>query len=186
MAHRLPRAALPLALALTQLCGVATAEEAYTLKPGDVLQVAVWKEADLTMEVLVRPDGAISFPLAGDIPVAGKSVEQVRAILAGQLQKYIADPEVAVMAKQLSGNTIYVLGKVNRPGAFALSGPVDVMQALAMAGGTSTFAALNDIKVLRRGDGRQSALGFRYGDVQAGKALEQNVLLQSGDVVVVP
>lgn len=158
----------------------------YTLKPGDLLQVSVWREDDLTMEVLVRPDGGISFPLAGDIMVADKSVDEVRQVLVERLQKFIPEPEVAVMARQVVGNTIYVLGKVNRPGAFPLNGPVDVMQALALAGGASTFASVNDITILRRQGQRQQALRFRYGDVEDGRALEQNILLRSGDVVVVP
>lgn len=158
----------------------------YLLQPGDVLQVSVWKEADLTMDVLVRPDGGVSFPLAGDLTAEGRSLEELRADLAARLKKFIPEPEVTVMVKEVAGNTVYVLGKVNRPGAFRMPGPVDVMQALAMAGGTSTFAALNDIKVLRRSGDRQSAIDFRYGDVQAGRALEQNILLGNGDIVVVP
>lgn len=159
----------------------------YQLKPGDLLQVAVWKEQDLTLEVLVRPDGRFSFPLAGELKASGHTAEEVRAEIAKRLEKFIPDPEVSVLVRQVIGNNIYVIGKVNRPGAFPLPGPLDVMQALAVAGGTSTFASVNNIKVLRRAaGGQQTVLHFRYGDIEDGEALEQNVLLQSGDVVVVP
>jgi polysaccharide export outer membrane protein len=86
----------------------------------------------------------------------------------------------------LSGNIVYVIGKVNRPGAFPILRNVDVMQALSMAGGTSTYAAVNKIKILRREGDKLRAVPFEYGDVEKGEHLEQNIILQAGDVVVVP
>jgi polysaccharide export outer membrane protein len=159
---------------------------AYLLQPGDVLAVSVWKEEDLTQDVIVRPDGRISFPLVGETMAAGTSIESVRANLSKGLKKYIPDPVVTVSAKQLSGNRVYVIGKVNRPGEFPILRNVDVMQALSMAGGTSTYASLNDIKILRRENGKLQAIPFEYGDVEKGKHLEQNIILKAGDVVVVP
>ena len=93
---------------------------------------------------------------------------------------------VTVSVQQLTGNTVYVIGKVNRPGVFPIVRNVDVMQALSMAGGTSTYAALNDIKILRRENGKLSAMSFKYAEVEKGKRLEQNIVLRAGDVVVVP
>lgn len=158
----------------------------YGIQPGDVLSVSVWKEEGLQSEVLVRPDGGISFPLVGDVSAAGKTVQQLSTLISERLTKFIPDPVVNVAIKSLSGNKVYVIGKVNRPGEFPVTSYVDVMQALSMAGGTNPFAALNDIKILRREGDRQSALSFRYGDVEAGKKLEQNIILRSGDIVVVP
>jgi polysaccharide export outer membrane protein len=158
----------------------------YGIQPGDVLTVSVWKEEGLQSEVLVRPDGGISFPLVGDVSAAGKSVQQLSALISERLVKYIPDPVVTVSMKALSGNAVYVIGKVNKPGEFPVTHYVDVMQALSMAGGTNPFAALNDIKVLRRVGGKQSAISFRYGDVESGKKLEQNIILKSGDIIVVP
>lgn len=158
----------------------------YGLKPGDMLEISVWREADMSRDVLVRPDGGISFPLAGDLQVAGRSVEDVRAELNMRLRRFISEPEVAVAVKQTGGNTFYVIGKVNKPGEFTMRGSVDVMQALSMAGGTATFAQLGDIKILRRTGDRQESIAFRYGDVEGGRRLEQNIVLKSGDVVVVP
>jgi len=158
----------------------------YLLQPGDVLAVSVWKEEDLTNSVIVRPDGRISFPLVGEATAAGRTVEEVRKELSDKLKKYIPDPVVTVSIQQLSGNIVYVIGKVNRPGAFPILRNVDVMQALSMAGGTSTYAALNKIKILRREGGKLRAVPFEYGDVEKGEHLEQNIILQAGDVVVVP
>lgn len=158
----------------------------YRVQPGDVLQVSVWKEKDLDLEVLVRPDGGLSFPLAGDIAASGKSIIELRDALSARLKEFIPDPVVTVAIKQIGGNHVYVLGKVNRPGEFPFSKPVDVMQALSLAGGTTPYAALNDIVILRRDNGQVQALRFRYADVERGKGLKQDVVLQSGDTVVVP
>lgn len=159
---------------------------AYRIRAGDVLAIAVWKESELAADVIVRPDGAFSFPLAGDIQAAGHSVTEVRLLLAQRLRKYLAEPVVTVAVKQPVGSRIYVVGKVNRPGDFTLSGPVDVMQALGLAGGATPFASLNDIRIIRRDTGGEQAIRFRYHDIEKGKNLEQNILLRAGDTVVVP
>lgn len=158
----------------------------YRIQPGDVLQVSVWREPDLQAEVLVRPDGGMSFALAGDLSASGHTVQEVRDTIDQRLRKYIPDPVVTVSLKAIGGNHIYVLGKVNRPGEFPFSKPLDVMQALSLAGGTTPFASLNGIQILRRVDDKQTAILFRYSDVENGHRLDQNVLLQSGDTVVVP
>ena len=158
----------------------------YKLQPGDVLQVVVWKETDLQSEVLVRPDGGISFALAGDLPAAGLTTDELRSKLEARVRKLIPDAVVTVQVKQASGNRVYVIGKVNHPGDFALIRPIDVLQALSLAGGATPFADTNAIRVLHRDGSRQTSLRFRYSDVSRGRHLEQNVLLQSGDTVVVP
>jgi polysaccharide export outer membrane protein len=158
----------------------------YTLNPGDVLVVTVWKEQDLKAEVLVRPDGHFSFPLAGDVRAEGRSVEEVRTDLTERLSRYIPDLVVTVAVMQLSGNKIYVLGQVNRPGEFIMTRNADVMQAIGMAGGPTVFAQLDEIKILRRSDGAQISIPFKFSDIEAGRKLEQNILLRAGDTVVVP
>jgi polysaccharide export outer membrane protein len=160
--------------------------DSYHLQPGDVLDVSVWKETDLQREVLVRPDGGFTFPLAGEIDARGKSVEDIRSILAERLQKYIPTPVVTVAVKSIGGNRVYVLGKVMRAGDFPLSAPLDVMQAISLAGGTTPYAAVNDIVILRRQNGKQKAFNFKYSDVARGRDLAQNIELESGDIVVVP
>jgi polysaccharide export outer membrane protein len=159
---------------------------AYRIQSGDLLFVSVWKEEDLQKEILVRPDGGISFPLAGDMIAAGKSVQELQAELTEELSKLIPDLTVTVAVREILGNKIYVIGKVEEPGQFVVNPNVDVMQALSIAGGTTAFAALNDIRILRRVDSKQIALPFKYGEVEDGENLEQNIILQSGDTVVVP
>jgi len=158
----------------------------YLIQPGDVLGVSVWKEEDLTQDVIVKPDGFISFPLVGEVDAAEHNIDEVRSLISDGLKKYIPDPVVTVSVRQLNGNKVYVIGKVNRPGEFPITRYVDVMQALSMAGGTSTYAALNKIKILRRENGTLTAIPFEYGEVEKGKHLEQNIVLKAGDVVVVP
>lgn len=160
--------------------------EVYTVKPGDVLSVAVWKEPDLQGPVLVRPDGTFSFPLAGQIDARGRSVLELQQMLTDKLKKYISDPVVTVSISEVKGNKVYVLGQVNKPGEFIVNPRVDVMQALSMAGGTTAYAALGDIVILRRTESGQQSLPFHYADVARGRNLQQNIMLQAGDVVVVP
>ena len=163
------------------------ADVAYTVKPGDTLLVSVWKEPDLQGPVLVRPDGAFSFPLAGQMDARNKTVQELQQELTTKLKKYISDPVVTVSIQEIKGNKVYVIGQVQKPGDFVVNPRVDVMQALSMAGGTTPFAALGDIMILRRNEtGQQQALPFKYTDVIHGKNLAQNVMLQAGDVVVVP
>jgi polysaccharide biosynthesis/export protein len=158
----------------------------YRLQPGDLITVSVWKEVDLQSEVLVRPDGGFSFPLAGEVDAVGKTVEDIRVILAERLKRYIPNPVVTVAIKTIGGNRIFVVGKVIHAGDFPFSSPLDVMQAIALAGGTTPYAAINDIVILRRQNGQQEALHFHYSDVARGRELAQNIQLLSGDTVVVP
>ncbi len=162
------------------------APEPYRIQPGDLLTISVWKEPELQGEVLVRPDGGLSFPLAGEQRAGGRTPDELRQSINQSLRKYVPDPVVTVAVKGIGGNRVYVVGKVNRPGEFAFSRPLDVMQSISLAGGAAQFASLNDIRILRREDGRQSALPFRYEEVAAGRKLEQNILLKNGDTVVVP
>lgn len=181
---------LPLFITLlgTLATGSVLADEmaAYTLNPGDTIIVSVWGEENLQSEVLVRPDGGISFPLAGEVKAAGRALSDVEAELAKKLSRYIPEPLVTVAAKQLLGNKVYVIGKVNRAGEFPINRPTDVVQALAMAGGMTPYAATGKIKVLRREGGALKAIPFDYGEIEKGRNLAQNIVLKAGDVVVVP
>ena len=171
--------------AAAQSDGPSTATE-YHVQAGDILDISVWKEEDLLKTVLVRPDGRFSFPLVGDINATGKTIESLRRELTDRLSLFIPDLVVTVSVQEILGNKIYVLGQVNRPGQFIVNPSVDVMQALSMAGGTTPFAALNDIIILRRSQGINKAIPFRYGDVARGRNLGQNIILESGDVLIVP
>jgi len=160
--------------------------QGYKLQPGDVLHVVVWKETDLQSEVLIRPDGGISFALAGDLMAAGHTTDEVRAELETRVRKLVPGAVVTVEVKAVNGNRVFVIGKVNRPGDFALSRPIDVMQAISLAGGLTPFASGDRIRVLHRDGERQKSVRFRYSEVSKGRSLDQNILLQSGDTVIVP
>jgi polysaccharide biosynthesis/export protein len=185
VSHRL--AALGVALAALVAMGPVRAQEAgYVVQPGDTLQISVWKEVDLQGPVLVTPDGAFAFPLVGQVDARGKTVTELQKIVTDRLRPYIPDPVVTVSVKEIKGNKVYVIGQVNKPGEFIVNPRVDVMQALSMAGGTTAFAALSDIMILRRASGQQQAIKFNYSDLAKGRNLQQNIELRTGDVVVVP
>lgn len=167
---------------------VVLAGPSYKINPGDLLRVNVWNEETLNRELVVSPDGYISFPLAGSFKVGGQTVEVAEEVLSEALGEYLKDiPAVTISIQQLLGNKIYLLGKVSRPGQYLINGPTDIMQALAMGGGLNTFAAENKIVVLRRiKTGEQISIPFEYADVKNGENLNTNIILQSGDVIVVP
>ena len=158
----------------------------YEVQPSDILQVSVWREPELTQQVIVRPDGGFSFPLVGEVDAVGKTVEELRRELVQELGRVIPDVVVTVSVLEIRGNKVYVIGQVNQPGEFIVNPHVDVIQALSLAGGTTAFASPSQIFVLRREGQQQRRLPFNFDAVLRGRDLEQNVLLRSGDVVVVP
>jgi len=167
--------------------GVALAQDAtYTVKPGDILKVSVWKEPELQGPILIRPDGGFSFPLVGEVDGRGKTVAELQVIVTQRLSKYISDPVVSISVTEIHGNKVYVIGQVAKPGEFIVNPSVDVMQALSMAGGMTAFASLSNIIILRHNGTSKTTLHFDYTDVAKGKKLTDDIQLQSGDVVVVP
>jgi polysaccharide biosynthesis/export protein len=182
-----------LLLALAAVVPPASAQQAaaqqapdYGINPGDELEVSIWKEPDLTKVVVVRPDGKFSIPLAGDVTAVGRTVTQVQTEITTRLKKYIPEPVVTVAVTKLSGNIVYVIGQVNKPGQYVMNPRLNVVQALSVAGGMTPFAALNDIVVMRGPAGSQKVLPFRYGEVNKGRNLNQNLALEAGDVIIVP
>jgi polysaccharide export outer membrane protein len=158
----------------------------YRVGPEDLLEISVWREDALKKEVLVRPDGGVSYPLIGEVQAAGKTVLEIREEISKRLERFIPDPAVSVAILKVGSQRIYVIGKVNKPGEYPIGRYVDVLQALSMAGGLTPFADSNDIRVMRREGDRQTVLPFEYGRVVRGQKLEQNIQLRGGDVVVVP
>ena len=158
----------------------------YTINPGDLLEISIWNEPEMQRQVLVRPDGAFSFPLSGDILAEGRTVEAIREELTYQLRIFIPDLVVTVAVAEVRGNKIFVFGQVKTSGEFIVNPRVDVIQALSIAGGVTPFAQLNNIKILRRRNGKQTIFQFRYSDIIKGHNLEQNILLEVGDIVLVP
>jgi polysaccharide export outer membrane protein len=165
---------------------VVQASERYLLNAGDVLDISVWNEEALQKQLIVLPDGMISFPLAGELQAQGQSVSDLQAALKNNLADYLADPYVTVSVANVSGNTVHIMGKVLKPGNFMMSKPTDVMQALSMAGGLSPYAEENNIIILRRSGESQQVLAVHYASIKKGRELDTNILLQSGDVIVIP
>jgi polysaccharide export outer membrane protein len=159
---------------------------AYRIGAEDLLEISVWREDTLKKELLVRPDGGISYPLVGDVRAAGRTVPEIREEITKRLEKFIPDAVVSVTVLKTGSQRVYVLGKVAKPGEFPVGRNVDVLQALSMAGGLTQFADANGIRIMRREGNRQVMLPFEYGRIVRGENLEQNVMLRAGDVVVVP
>ena len=177
------------------LCGIfmcistlaaAEPETTYRIGPEDILEISVWKDPDLTKEVVIRPDGRLSFPLIGEVETGGQTVAWLQEKITKRIREYVPDAMVTVMVTQINSMRIYVVGKVARPGEYKIGKRINVMQALALAGGLVTFADEGDILILRGFNGEQKKIPFRYNEVKKGKKIEQNILLQAGDVVVVP
>jgi polysaccharide export outer membrane protein len=146
----------------------------------------VWKEPELSREIPVRPDGKISLPLLNDVMAAGLTPEELAAQLTTGLNKYMTKPQVTVIVTQINSKRIYILGEVARAGSYMLLPGMTVLQALSNAGGFTPYSNLKNIYVLRQESGRQTKLFFNYKDVISGKSSAQNVLLKTGDTIVVP
>ncbi len=162
------------------------AEEEYKIGPQDVLRIDVWKEAELTRTVPVRPDGKISLPLLNDVQAAGLTPSQLSAVLTEGLKKFINAPQVTVTVSEINSRRVYVTGEVAHAGAFPLLPNMTVLQVLSSSGGFTQFAKTKGIYVLRTEDGKQVKHPFNYKEVLAGRNQEQNIALLPGDVVVVP
>ncbi|HEX4052478.1 MAG TPA: polysaccharide biosynthesis/export family protein [Steroidobacteraceae bacterium] len=181
--------AVSLLLSLASQCGSAATDspQTYLLHPGDELLVGVFDDPKLPpQKITIAPDGTFSFPLVGRVVASGKSAEQLREELAIRLKKYVTEPSVIVTISDVKGDVAYVIGQVNKPGVIEMNPTINVMQALSVTGGLNPYAKGDGIIVIRGGSSGQQVLHFHYGQVISGKALEQNVELQSGDVVVVP
>jgi polysaccharide export outer membrane protein len=165
--------------------GEAPGEQPYVLNPGDLLFVSVWREDELQRELVVLPDGTISFPLAGRLAVAGRTTEDVETDISQRLKRYIPDAVVSVSVTAAQGYRVYVVGAVNKPGEFQVPRRITVMQALSLAGGLTPFAGETSITVIRREEGRPTAIAFDYSDVKRGRNIKSDIELKSGDTVVV-
>ena len=164
----------------------ATEDPNYVIGAQDVLDISVWKEPELTRPVPVRPDGKISMPLLNDVQAAGKTPLQLAADITAGLKKFVTDPQVTVIVTTINSQRVYILGEVNRAGAYPLLPEMTVLQALSSAGGFTQYANLKKIYVLRIEEGKQVKHPFNYKDVLAGKAADQNIFVRAGDTIVVP
>lgn len=167
-------------------------ESLYRINGGDTLHISVYGEKDLDRDVAVEPDGGIAFPLVGNLNARGLTLSELQhkiaeALRSGNMLPNVTDPEVTVALVKSTGNSFSVIGQVKQPGTYVTDTQVDVMQALSLAGGLTPFASKSRILVLRRDEtGAQAKIPFDYSAVEDGDKLDTNILLQGGDVVVVP
>jgi len=159
----------------------------YRLSPGDGVEISVWKEDGLQQQTyLISPDGTIIFPLIGTLTATGKTITELKNIITTKLSDYISEPSVTVKLMGNQGNTIFVIGKVGKPGQYYSSRKIDVLQALSLAGGLSVYASESSISILRRIGNEIKVFPFDYSNVIKGENLEENILLEPGDTVTVP
>lgn len=163
------------------------AADSYAIGVGDVLEISVWKNPDLSVTVPVRPDGRISVPLLGDVQAAGVTPLALKAVLTNGYRDYVTAPGVSVVVKEVNSQKIFVTGEVAKPGAYDLRSRTKVMQALAMAGGLTAYAKQR-VVVLRDGQGKEGdrRIEVDLGAIVSGRHPEENIALQPGDTLVVP
>ena len=162
----------------------ASAAADYRLSPGDKLRVEIYKDSQLSQSLQVRPDGKITLPLAGDIPASGRTPLELRDGIAEALKAYISNPVVTVIVVETVPKAIYVVGEVNSPGPQPMTGPLTVMQALAMAGGFTDFAKTKSIVIRRTTGTGTTDIKFNYKDAVKGEI--KPLQLQPGDTIIVP
>src|SRR5262245_42343843 len=158
----------------------------YRLHAGDSITISVWKELDLQRKVMIRPDGRFSFPLTGEVQAAGRTPDEVGIEIENSLKKFIPEAAVTVIVEEVNGNRVYVIGEVTTPGLYVMSPPLHALQPSGLPGGSTAFAKVDDLIIIRGTGPSQKTMPFRYSQVVEGKALQQNITLESGDVVVVP
>lgn len=158
----------------------------YLIGPSDVLRVFIWKEAELTQDLTVMPDGRITFPLIGEIEAEGRTVTELKKTIEEKLKKYVTAPEVTVIVMASNSRHIFTIGRVTRPGPYPLGAGMTVLQALSIAGGLADWAEERNIKIVRRENGKEIQLPFNYKEFISGKNVEQNILLRPSDTIVVP
>jgi polysaccharide export outer membrane protein len=158
----------------------------YVIGADDVLSIVLWREKDMSAEVVVRPDGKVSLPLLNDIQAAGLTPDQLRAQVEKAATKFIESPNATVIVKTINSRKVHIIGNVNKPGTYPMNGELTVLQAIAVAGGLQEWADAKNIVVMRKEDGKDTSFKFNYKDVVRQKNLAQNIPLKPGDTVFVP
>lgn len=162
------------------------ADYQFRVGPDDVLEISVWRDESLSRDVIVPPDGIISFPLIGDINVNNMTITELRAQVTKKLIEFIPDATVTVILKEMKSLRAYVIGKVKQSGEYTISLDTTVMQILSKAGGLNPYASEDKIHIIRQAKGRTLKIPFNYTDIVKGRNLEQNIILKRNDVIVVP
>lgn len=158
----------------------------YKIGVGDVLNVVFWREPEMSGEVTVRPDGRITLPLLKEMMAVGYSPTQLEQELTTTAKQFIQEPNVTVVVREIKSRQVFITGMVARPGSYALTGPITVLQFIAQAGGLLEYAKGDKILVMRNEGGKARSLPFNYKDIVNNRNLSQNVELLPGDTVIVP
>jgi polysaccharide export outer membrane protein len=158
---------------------------AYHIGLDDQLLISVWREPELSMTVVVRPDGMITMPLINDLHVVGLKPIELQQLLIEKLKPFVSEPQVTVIVQGIHSRKVYLVGNVGRQGAFPLEGGQTVLQLLAASGGVNQFGKADSIYILRTENNKQIRIPFQYKKALKGR-VKDDVLLQPGDVVVVP
>jgi polysaccharide biosynthesis/export protein len=160
----------------------------YRIGPEDVLEILVWKNADLTRTVTVRPDGKVSLPLIGDVQASGLTTAELKTVVTRRMKEYIATPEISVLVSNINSYFYYILGEVAKPGKYPLKERTTVLQAISMAGGFTPFASKNGMSLFRKDPISYNDVKYRirYDDIISSEDPKKNLVIQSGDTLVVP
>jgi polysaccharide export outer membrane protein len=158
----------------------------YVIGPDDALTVIVWREKEMSGDVLVRPDGKITLPLVNEVQAAGMTPDELRLILTKAVSKFVEEPSVIVQVKQINSRKVFILGQVAKPQPYPIMGPMTVLQLLTMAGGVLEYADAENIQIIRVEKGNQISFKVNYNDLKKGKNLKQNIELKPGDTILVP
>jgi polysaccharide export outer membrane protein len=161
----------------------------YVIGPDDVLRIDFWRDKDLSSDVVVRPDGKISLQLINDVQASGLTPEQLRLAVTTAASRFVEDPTVTVVVKQINSRKVFIVGQVSKPGTYPLGGPMTLVQLIALAGGLNEFADRENIVIVRaerRPDGEPVSVRVNYDDLIKRKNLKQNIELKPGDTVMVP
>jgi polysaccharide export outer membrane protein len=158
----------------------------YVIGAEDVLSIRYWKDTDLSTDVAVRPDGKISLQLLNDVEAAGLTPEQLRVRLMEQSKRYLEDPNITVIVKEIHSRKVFITGEVERAGPYPLTRSTTVLQLIALAGGLREYADGKNIVIVRTENGKSVTYRFNYRDVISRKNLDQNIELKPGDTVIVP
>lgn len=158
----------------------------YVIGPEDVLTIVFWREKDLSSEVIVRPDGRISLPVLQDVSAAGLTPEQLRDSLTKTAERFVEDPNVTVVVKEINSRRVFITGQVAKPGPYNLTSPMTIVQLIALAGGLLEYADGKNIVIMRTENANPVSYRFNYKEVIERKNLKQNIPLKPGDTVMVP
>jgi polysaccharide export outer membrane protein len=181
-----PQARAPQAAATTASGTATSPPPGYVIGAGDMLSIVFWRDKDMSADVAVRPDGKISLPLINEIPAAGSTPEELRTRLVEAAGKFVEDPDVTVVVKEIHSRNVYITGNVARPSTYPMNGEMTVLQLIAVAGGLQEYAKSKDILIIRTENGKQQSYKFNYKDVVGQKRTTDNIALKPGDTVVVP